>query len=169
MELLCLLDHLLFGCFCRQLRLLINLRFVTGSKDNSSAYALACSYVSSHWWGFVYLCSESLTHTPLSGVSMWFPPQRISPFNLGFVTLKRPFIFLRHSFFFFFTWLLATLSAHAVFCCFFLPLIFLHNTSHTGGSQACRNTDRNWMKCRAPGRTWAGWKDCERNARQSLR
>lgn len=78
-----------------------------------------------------------------------FPPQRISRFNLGFVTLKTPFIFLSRTDFLF-TRLLATLCPppYTVFS----PLIFLHNTGNTGGSQAWRNTDCNWMKCAAPRR-----------------
>lgn len=51
-----------------------------------------------------------------------FPPQRISRFNLGFVTLKTAFIFLLYRFFFDLTWLFSTLFPHTVFSLSFFSI-----------------------------------------------
>lgn len=97
-----------------------------------------------------YLYPESLTHTPPGGEAPCqdaFPPQRISRFNLGFVTLKTPFIYLLYRFFFF-TWLLATLFPMLFFCLSFFsitpttPVAAMHGEIQTAIGWSARRPDK---------------------------
>lgn len=78
---------------------------VTGSSDKEAELKCKCTGMYPCLLSlvrFLHLFLGSLTHTSLEeGVSCQrvFPPQRICRFNLGFVTLKKPFIFLLYRFF----------------------------------------------------------------------
>lgn len=163
-------DHLLFGSYCRSLINLENtlLLEVKITRQNSSARTMARSHLVSDWWGlffFLFTSGLKVWLMLLSGrrhhVSMRFHlidlVDLIWACNLENAIHLSPALIL-----FFLTWLLATLSPYC-----FRPLIFLHNTSNTCGSQALHNADCNWMKCKAPRQTRAGWKDLEPHARQS--
>lgn len=109
MELQWLLNHLLFAWFCPLLRFLMNFKTSRLLQEaqrkevggQSSVHTLvsmlppAAGVLSSPW----PLC---LTHTVLwKEAPCWCvsPPGRISPFNLGFVTLRTLFIFLSYELF----------------------------------------------------------------------
>lgn len=157
-----LLDRFLFGCFCRTAE-------IANKSLLSSACALAC-YVSSDWWVFLTFDLKVwliLLSRGGAGVSACVSTAEIKCFysNLGFITLKNTIHLSLPRF----GYDCSPLSQQHTLYFLKIYLSFFSITRATlVAARKWWNTDCNWMKCKAPGRTWAGWEDCEPGARQSL-